>query len=133
MMFTDPIADLIIRIKNANRARHPNCTINTSKITSAILEVLKSEGYIENYETKKNNKSNVTRTIITLKFKDQVPAISGIKQISKPGLRIYQESKKLPRVLSGLGVAIISTSQGVVTDKFARTNNLGGEVIAYVW
>jgi small subunit ribosomal protein S8 len=131
-MFTDPIADLIIRIKNANRARHPNCTINTSKITSAILEVLKSEGYIENYETKKNNKSNVTRTIITLKFKDQVPAISGIKQISKPGLRIYQESKKLPRVLSGLGVAIISTSQGVVTDKFARTNNLGGEVIAYV-
>lgn len=132
-MFTDPIADLIIRIKNANRARHPNCTINTSKITSAILEVLKSEGYIENYETKKNNKSNVTRTIITLKFKDQVPAISGIKQISKPGLRIYQESKKLPRVLSGLGVAIISTSQGVVTDKFARTNNLGGEVIAYVW
>jgi small subunit ribosomal protein S8 len=131
-MFIDPIADLIVRIKNANRARHPNCTIYTSKITTAILEVLKTEGYITNYETKKNNKSNVNRTVITLKYKEQVPAISGIKQISKPGLRIYQESKKIPRVLSGLGVAVISTSQGVVTDKFARTNNLGGEVIAYV-
>jgi small subunit ribosomal protein S8 len=131
-MFIDPIADLIIRIKNATKARHPSCAVYTTNITSAILGVLKEEGYITNFETKKHNKSSISKTVITLKYKDQTPAILGIKQISKPGLRVYQESSKLPRVLSGLGVAIISTSQGVVTDKFARTNNLGGEVIAYV-
>jgi small subunit ribosomal protein S8 len=131
-MYIDPIADLIVRIKNANKARHPNCAIYTSNITTAILNVLKNEGYITNFETKKGHKSAVSKTTITLKYKDQIPAITGIKQISKPGLRIYQESKKIPRVLSGLGIAIVSTSQGVVTDKFARSNNLGGEVIAYV-
>ncbi|MDR3257569.1 MAG: 30S ribosomal protein S8 [Mycoplasmataceae bacterium] len=132
-MFIDPIADLIVRIKNATKARHPNCAIYTSNLTTAILKVLKDEGYIVNYEAKKSRKSNVNKTTITLKYKDQVPAITGIKQISKPGLRVYQESKKLPRVLSGLGIAVVSTSQGVVTDKFARVNNLGGEIIAYVW
>jgi small subunit ribosomal protein S8 len=131
-MYIDPIADLIIRIKNANKARHPNCTIYSSNITTAILNVLKNEGYITSFEVKKNAKSAVHKTLITLKYKDHTPAISGIKQISKPGLRVYQESKKLPRVLSGLGIAVVSTSQGVVTDKFARSNNLGGEVIAYV-
>jgi small subunit ribosomal protein S8 len=131
-MYIDPIADLIIRIKNANKARHPHCAIYASNMTTAILNVLKNEGYITNFETKKSQKTTVHKTIITLKYKDQVPAISGIKQISKPGLRVYQESKKLPRVLSGLGIAIVSTSQGVVTDKFARNNNLGGEIIAYV-
>jgi small subunit ribosomal protein S8 len=131
-MYIDPIADLIVRIKNANKARHPNCAIYTSNITTAILNVLKNEGYIANFETKKSHKSAVSKTVITLKYKDQVPAITGIKQISKPGLRVYQESKKIPRVLSGLGIAVVSTSQGVVTDKFARSNNLGGEVIAYI-
>jgi small subunit ribosomal protein S8 len=131
-MYIDPIADLIIRIKNANKARHPSCSIYTSKMTTDILNVLKNEGYIAAFEIKKSPKSSINKTTITLKYKDQIPAITGIKQISKPGLRVYQESKKLPRVLSGLGIAIVSTSQGVVTDKFARSNNLGGEVIAYV-
>jgi small subunit ribosomal protein S8 len=131
-MYIDPIADLIVRMKNATKARHPSCTIYTSKITTAILNVLKDEGYIANFEVKKNHKSPISKSVITLKYKDQIPAISGIKQISKLGLRVYQESKKIPRVLSGLGIAIVSTNQGVVTDKFARTNNLGGEVIAYV-
>jgi small subunit ribosomal protein S8 len=131
-MYIDPIADLITRIKNANKARHPNCAIYTSNITTAILNVLKQEGYIAGYEVKKGNRTAINKSVITLKYKDQVPAITGIKQISKPSLRIYQEAKKIPRVLSGLGIAIVSTSQGVVTDKFARSNNLGGEVIAYV-
>jgi small subunit ribosomal protein S8 len=131
-MLIDPIADLIVRIKTANKARRASCAIFTSKLTTNILNVLKAEGYIVGYEVKKSSKADVNKSVITLKYKDNVPVITDIKQISKPGLRVYQESKKLPRVLSGLGVAIISTSQGVVTDKFARQNNLGGEIIAYV-
>jgi small subunit ribosomal protein S8 len=132
-MFIDPIADLIIRIKNASRARHPSVNIVTSKLTSAILAVLKSEGYIEDYEIKKSAKNVKQMTVIKLKYKEMTPTISGIRQISKPGLRVYQEAKFIPRVLNGLGVAVISTSQGVVSDKYARAHKLGGEVIAYVW
>jgi small subunit ribosomal protein S8 len=131
-MFIDPIADLIVRIKNATRARLGEVVIQTSNLTSAILNVLKSEGYIDTYEVKKDRNSNKQKTMIKLKYKEQTSVITGIKQISKPGLRVYQEAQHLPRVLNGLGIAVISTSSGVVTDKQARTKHLGGEVIAYV-
>lgn len=132
-MFIDPIADLIVKIKNASRAKLPIAKIQTSNYTTAILEVLKAEGYIEGFEIKKDKTSTKSTTIINIKYKNQTPSISEIRQISKPGLRIYLESKKLPKVLNGLGIAIVSTSQGVMTDKNARKNNLGGEVVAYVW
>lgn len=132
-MYIDPISDLITKINNARKARLQEVTIQTSKMTSAILEVLKQEGYIEDYSIAKDSKSSNKVTTIKLKYKNFVSSISGIRQISKPGLRVYQESKKLPKVLNGLGIAIISTSQGIVTDKFARKNNLGGEIVAYVW
>lgn len=132
-MYIDPISDLITKINNARKARLNEVTIATSKMTTSILEVLKQEGYIEDYLVAKAKKSANKVTTIKLKYKNFVSSITGMKQISKPGLRIYQESKKIPKVLNGLGIAIISTNQGVVTDKFARKNNLGGEIIAYVW
>lgn len=132
-MFIDPISDLISKIKNATKARLATTVIQTSNFTNAILTVLKNEGYIEKFEVKKNTKTNISKTIITIKYKNQIPAITGLKQISKPGLRIYRESKELPRVINGLGIALISTSQGVMTDKMARSKNIGGEVIAFVW
>lgn len=133
-MYIDPIADLIIKIKNAHRAKLQEISIVTSNITNAILNVLKKEGYIDSYNIVNAGKKNKKRvTIVTLKYKNSMPCINGIKQISKPGLRIYQESKKLPKVLNGLGIAIVSTNMGIITDKEARANNVGGEVIAYVW
>ncbi len=132
-MYIDPISDLITKINNARKAKLPEVTIYTSKLTTAILDVLKEQGYIEDYAIAKDKKSSNKVTTIKLKYKNFISSISGMKQISKPGLRVYQESKKLPKVLNGLGIAIISTSQGIVTDKFARKNNLGGEIIAYVW
>ncbi|MDR0985497.1 MAG: 30S ribosomal protein S8 [Mycoplasmataceae bacterium] len=133
-MYIDPIADLCVRVKNATKARHQNVLVHTSKTISSILKVLMDEGYIANFEQVKRPKSKkVTNTLITLKYKNNMPSINGIKQISKPGLKVYQSVDKLPRVLNGLGVAVISTSKGIVTDKVARKNNLGGEVIAYVW
>jgi small subunit ribosomal protein S8 len=132
-MYIDPIADLCVRVKNATKARHQNVLVHTSKTISSILKVLMDEGYIANFEQVKRPKSKkVTNTLITLKYKNNMPSINGIKQISKPGLKVYQSVDKLPRVLNGLGVAVISTSKGIVTDKVARKNNLGGEVIAYV-
>lgn len=131
-MFIDPIANLIVRVKNANKARLAQVEIQTSKMTTSILNVLKEEGYIADFEVKKLRNSNNEKTIIKLKYKNLVPSITGIRQISKPGLRVYQESQALPRVLNGLGIAIVSTSAGVVTDKVARSKKLGGEVIAYV-
>ena len=128
---TDPISDLVVRINNANRAKISSITFNSSSLTSSIAEVLKQEGYIENYKIISHNKKK--STIINLKYKNLIPVIHGIKQISKPGLRIYQEAKKIPKVLNGLGIAIISTTQGIITDKLARKNNVGGEIIAYLW
>ncbi|GHU46843.1 30S ribosomal protein S8 [Bacilli bacterium] len=131
-MIIDPIADLVVRIKNANKARHPEVTIFTSKMATNLLQLLQDQGYITSFETKKQRKSNVNVTVVKLKYKEQTPVIQGIKQISKPGLRVYQEATKLPRVLNGLGIAIISTSQGLLTDKAARAQHLGGEIVAYV-
>lgn len=128
---TDPIANLVIRLKNANKAKLPSITFNASKLVTSIVEVLASEGYISSYKVITKNKRKTM--MIVLKYKNLVPTINGIRQISKPGLRVYQEAKKLPRVLHGLGIAIISTSQGVMTDYQARKLNLGGEVLVYVW
>ncbi len=132
MVMTDPIADMLTRIRNANSVRHEKVEIPGSNIKEAIASILKAEGFIKDFETIPDNKQNVIR--ISLKYgsnRDKV--ITGIRRISKPGLRVYAKKDQLPRVLGGLGIAIISTSQGMMTDKAARKASLGGEVIAYVW
>lgn len=128
---TDPIANLTVRIKNANKARIPSISFYGSNLISMILTVLKDEGYINNFKVIKNR--NRMNTLVELKYKNLVPTINGIKQISKPGLRVYQQADNLPYVLHGLGIAIISTSQGIMTDAKARKLHLGGEVLMYVW
>lgn len=129
---TDPIADMLTRIRNANKERHETVRMPASSKKVKILEILKKEGYIVDFKVEKleNNKSDI---IVTLKYKGSRRVISGIKRISKPGLRVYVESDKVPYVYNGLGTAIITTSNGVMTDREARKNKIGGEVIAYVW
>ena len=130
-MMTDPIADMLVRIKNANAMRHETVSVPTSKTKLAILAVLKSEGFIADYTATEDVKSVTT---ITLKYtENNQRVIKGLKRISKPSLHVYAKSEELPKVLNGLGVAIISTSQGIMTDKQARKLNIGGEVLAYVW
>lgn len=132
MAVTDPIADLLTRIRNANAALHPKVEIPASKMKAAILEILVQEGFVKGFEVLEDGKQGVLD--VSLKYgPNGERVISGIKRISKPGLRIYAKSSELPRVLGGLCIAIISTSKGVVTDKVARKEGLGGEVIAYVW
>lgn len=131
MSITDPIADLLTRIRNAVNARHESVDIPASKEKLEIVRILKEEGFILGYTT-----SSDVKKVITVKLKygaNNQKVISGIKRISKPGLRVYAEVDKMPRVLNGLGIAIVSTSQGVMTDRDARKKNVGGEVIAYVW
>jgi small subunit ribosomal protein S8 len=131
MSITDPIADLLTRIRNAVNARHESVDIPASKEKLEIVRILKEEGFVLGYTTSSDFKKVIT---VTLKYgADNQKVISGIKRISKPGLRVYAEVDKLPRVLNGLGIAIISTSHGVMTDRDARKKNVGGEVIAYVW
>ena len=131
MNTTDPIADMLTRIRNANSARHKTVDIPASNMKKAIAKILFKEGYIKSFEEIKDETQGTIR--ITLKYFENKPVIQGLKRISKPGLRIYAEVEKLPRVLNGLGTAIISTSKGIVTDKVARQNNVGGEVMAYIW
>ena len=128
---TDPIADMLTRIRNANQAKHEVVEMPASRLKLEILEVLKNEGYIAEYEKIEDGKQGVIK--VTLKYVNKERVIKGIKRISKPGLRVYAKSTELPQVLNGLGVAIISTSNGVMTDREARKNTLGGEVIAFVW
>ena len=128
---TDPIADMLTRIRNANQAKHEVVEMPASRLKLEILEVLKNEGYIAEYEKIEDGKQGVIK--VTLKYVNKERVIKGIKRISKPGLRVYAISTELPQVLNGLGVAIISTSNGVMTDREARKNKLGGEVIAFVW
>ena len=128
---TDPIADMLTRIRNANQAKHEVVEMPASRLKLEILEVLKNEGYITEYEKIEDGKQGVIK--VTLKYVNKERVIKGIKRISKPGLRVYVKSTELPQVLNGLGVAIISTSNGVMTDREARKNKLGGEVIAFVW
>ncbi|WP_019878873.1 30S ribosomal protein S8 [Succinispira mobilis] len=132
MVMTDPIADMLTRIRNANSVYHDKVEIPGSKIKEAIAVILKAEGFIKDFETIADNKQNTIR--VSLKYgSNREKVISGIKRISKPGLRVYAKKDQLPRVLGGLGVAIISTSQGMMTDKAARKAGLGGEVVAYIW
>ena len=131
MVMTDPIADMLTRIRNANQAKHEVVEMPASRLKLEILEVLKNEGYISEYEKVEDGKQGVIK--VTLKYVNKERVIKGIKRISKPGLRVYAKSTELPQVLNGLGVAIISTSNGVMTDREARKNKLGGEVIAFVW
>ena len=129
---TDPIADMLTRIRNANQNRAKVVTMPSSKMKETIASILKEEGFIEDFEIEKNDvQNNLTLTLKYGKNKERV--ITGLKRISKPGLRVYANKEELPRVLNGLGIAIISTPKGVMTDKLARKNNVGGEVIAYIW
>ena len=133
MMTNDPIADMLTRIRNANTAKHDTVDVPASKIKLAIADILLEEGYIAKYDIVEDGNFKTIR--ITLKYgaDKNEKIISGLKRISKPGLRVYAGKEDLPRVLGGLGVAIISTNQGVVTDKQARKLNVGGEVLAYIW
>ncbi len=129
-MMTDPIADMLTRIRNANAMRKETVVIPTSQVKSAILEVLKNEGFIAGYSVSSDIKSETT---ITLKYNDNARVIKGLKRISKPSLHVYAKAEELPKVLNGLGVAIISTSEGIMSDRDARKKKIGGEVLAYVW
>ena len=130
-MVTDPIADMLTRIRNANQMRYKEVEVPASKIKNEIARILKSEGFIVDYKVKKNNIQDIL--VLSLKYVDKERVITGLKRISKPGLRVYAKAEEIPTVLNGLGIAIISTSKGVMTDKEARNNSLGGEVLAYVW
>ena len=132
MNITDPIADMLTRIRNANSAKHKTVDIPASKMKTAIAEILFKEGYIKSFEIINNETQGIIR--ITLKHDEKGNrVIDGIKRISKPGLRVYAGKEELPKVLNGLGIAIVSTSKGLKTDKEAREAGIGGEVLAYIW
>ena len=130
MVMTDPIADMLTRIRNANQMKNATVSMPTSKVKVEIARILKEEGYIVDYVVDGDVKKTLT---LTLKYNGNERVITGLKRISKPGLRVYAEATNLPKVLNGLGIAIISTSKGMTTDKVARKNGVGGEVVAYVW
>ena len=132
MVMTDPIADFLTRIRNANQAKHEVLEVPASNIKKGIATILKNEGFVKNVEFIEDDKQGIIR--VFLKYgKDGEKVITNLKRISKPGLRVYVKSGEVPKVLNGLGTAVISTSEGVVTDKTARAKNIGGEVLAYVW
>ena len=132
MVMTDPIADFLTRIRNANMVMHEKVEIPASKTKIALAEILKNEGFIKDYEQIEDGKQGVIR--VYLKYgPNREKVISGLKRISKPGLKVYCKKDEIPKVLGGLGIAIISTSKGIMTDKEARKHGLGGEVICYVW
>jgi len=135
MTMTDPIADMLTRLRNANQAYHDAVTMPYSKLKAGLAEILKQEGYITSFEVAEPAEGAVGRTLtITLKYgRNRERSIAGVRRISKPGLRVYAKSTGLPRVLGGLGVAIISTSGGLLTDRQAMKKGVGGEVLAYVW
>ncbi|QCO23508.1 30S ribosomal protein S8 [Spiroplasma melliferum] len=126
----DTIADMLTRIRNANQRLHRSVKMPSSKMKVRIAEILKEEGYVEDFKVSGDIKKDLT---LTLKYKGKTKVISGLKRISKPGLRVYVTVEKVPQVLNGMGIAIISTNQGIMTDKAAKQAHLGGEVIAYVW
>ena len=132
MSMSDPIADMLTRIRNANQMRYKEVEVPTSTIKEEIARILKEEGFISEYKIKKNNVQNII--VLSLKYGDNKErVITGLKRISKPGLRVYAKTNEIPNLLNGLGIAIISTSKGVMTDKQAREASLGGEVLAYIW
>ena len=132
MQITDPIADMLTRIRNANSAKHETVDVPVSNMKKAIADILLEEGYIKSYEIIDDGKQGMIH--ITLKYgANKEKVISGLQRVSKPGLRVYAGRDELPRVLKGLGIAIVSTSKGIMTDKKARLENIGGEVLAFVW
>jgi len=132
MVMTDPVADMLTRIRNANMVRHESVELPASRVKREIAEILKREGFIRDAEYIEDNKQGIIRVFLKYGVNNE-KVLSGLKRISKPGLRVYAKANEIPRVLRGLGVAILSTSQGIMTDKEARQNKVGGEVIAYIW
>ena len=128
---TDTIADMLTRIRNANQMRYEEVRVPSSNIKKEIARILKEEGFIEDYKIEDENTQGTI--VLTLKYKNKERVITGLRRISKPGLRVYCKSNEIPKVLNGLGIAIISTSKGIMTDKEARKENIGGEVLAYIW
>ena len=131
MPVTDSVSDFLTRIRNASRARKLRVDIPASNMKKNLAEILKKQKFINDYSIVEDNKQNILR--IELKYSDGSPAISGLKKISKPGLRVYKKSDQMPRVLNGLGIAVVSTSKGLLTDKEARQESVGGEIICYIW
>ncbi len=132
MQITDTIADLLTRIRNANTAKHATVDVPASNVKKAITQILLDEGYVKGFQVIDDGKQGIIR--ITLKYgENKSPVITGLRRVSKPGLRIYSSCKDMPKVRKGLGIAIVSTSKGIVTDKKARELNVGGEILAYVW
>ena len=131
MAVTDPIADFLTRIRNASKARKLRVDIPASNMKKSLAEILKIQNFIKDYSVVEDNKQNIIR--VELKYSNGSPAISGLKRISKPGLRVYKNSNDIPRVLNGLGVAVISTPKGLLTDRDARTQSVGGEIVCYIW
>ena len=132
MTMSDPIADMLTRIRNAGTAKHDTVDVPASNMKKAIAEILLEEGYIKNFQLIDNSTQGIIR--ITLKYgANKTKTINGLRRISKPGLRVYAKSEELPKVLKGLGIALVSTSKGIMTDKKARQEHVGGEVLAYIW
>ena len=131
MQISDVIGDMLTRIRNANNSKHETVDVPASNLKKAIADILVNEGYIKGYQVIEDGKQGVIR--ITLKYVGKQKAITGLKRVSKPGLRVYANCEDMPRVFNGLGIAIVSTSKGVMTDKAARKANIGGEVLAFVW
>ena len=132
MHITDPVADLLTRVRNASTAKHPSVEVPASNLKKAICNILVEEGYIKSVQLVEDNKQGTLR--LALKYQDNgAPVIAGLRRVSKPGLRIYTNCEDMPKVMKGLGTAIISTSKGVMTDKSARAAHIGGEVLAFVW
>jgi small subunit ribosomal protein S8 len=132
MVMTDPVADMLTRIRNANVVKHEKLELPSSKLKAEIADILKREGYVRDYEVTEDNKQGVLR--IFLKYDaNETRVITGLKRISKPGRRVYAKANEVPRVLNGLGTAIVSTSKGVLSDREARNQAVGGEIIAYIW
>ncbi len=134
MSMTDPIADMLTRVRNANIAMHDEVSMPSSKLKEALAEVLHSEGYIHSFSATDSGNTPGRKLTITMKYSpERERVISGIKRISKPGLRVYKKSSEIPRVLGGLGIAVVSTNKGLITDREARRGKVGGEVLCYVW
>ncbi len=132
MQCTDTIADLLTRIRNANAAKHPTVDIPASNMKKAISDILVNEGYVQGYQLIEDGKQGIIR--MTLKYGEgKTPIITGLRRVSKPGLRIYANCAEMPKVMKGLGIAVVSTSKGIMTDREARKQNVGGEVLAFVW
>ena len=131
MTINDPIADALTRIRNANLVKHETVSMPASNLKIELVKVLQKEGYVQGYTVEEVDGFKVIN--VTLKYTEHAPVITGLKRVSKPGLRVYSKAKNMPRVFDGMGIAVISTSKGLMTDKEARTNKLGGEVLCYVW